>query len=67
MPAAIAITFFSEPPSSTPITSSLEYARKLRLETARCTASATASSAEATTTVVGWPSAAGEASAPAGD
>ena len=54
MPAAIAITFLSAPASSTPTTSVLEYARNTGLDTTRCTSSATAGSAEATTTAVGW-------------
>ena len=41
-PAAIAITFLSAPPSSTPITSDDVYSRSVSDETSRCTSAATA-------------------------
>src|SRR5882672_1483399 len=42
MPAARAMTFFSAPPNSTPITSVCEYTRKCGVENRRCARSATA-------------------------
>ncbi len=49
------MTFLRAPASSTPTTSSLEYTRKTRVARGRWTLSATAWSAEATTTAVGSP------------
>ncbi len=55
IPVATAITFLSAPPSSTPMTSSFVYTRKLGELSARCTRVAASGRSEAATTAVGWP------------
>ena len=52
-PAAIAMTFFTAPPSSTPVTSTLVYSRNVGPENSSCTLAVSSRSAEAITTAVG--------------
>src|SRR5262245_13533319 len=57
IPQARAMTFFTAPPSSQPITSSFVYGRKYGVAMASWTAVARASSGQATTTALGCPDA----------
>src|SRR5258708_2516272 len=55
MPVASAMTFFSAPPSSTPMTSVDEYTRNCGVEKICCASRAISSVSAAATTAVGWP------------
>ena len=54
-PAAMAITFFTAPPTSTPTTSEVVYTRNLEEEKTLCTLAATVSVVAAAVTAVGRP------------
>ncbi len=54
MPTAIAMTFFTAPPSSHPITSGLVYGRKYGAWQAACSIRAASSSGHATTEAACW-------------
>ena len=57
MPTAIAMMFFTVPPSSQPVTSVFEYGRKYPVWQARCSSRAPGSSEQATTLAAIWRSA----------